>query len=55
MTRELSKWRIAMADRACQVMQLLGDANEALRIWVQIKKELTEEYEKIDEALDKDG
>ncbi|KKM04942.1 hypothetical protein LCGC14_1759170 [marine sediment metagenome] len=44
-----------MADRARQIMNLLGDAEEALAIWTKIKKELTEEYEKIDEALDKDG
>ncbi len=55
MTRELNKWRLAMADRARQVMSLLADINEMEKTVSRLKNELLEEYSKIDEALDKDG
>jgi len=55
MTRELSTWRNAMAERARQVMNLLADVHEMEKTVSRLKNELTEEYKKIDEALDRDG
>lgn len=53
MTRELSQWRLILADRARQVMSLLADVNEMDKTVSRLKNELTEDYKKIDEALDK--
>jgi len=56
MSNELGKkWRQMLQDKAREVMTLMGDVNELEKTVSRLKSELTEEYEKIDEALDKNG
>lgn len=53
MSEQLSKWRMALADHARQIMSLLADLNEMEKTVSRLKQELGEEYEKIDNLLDK--
>ena len=55
MTSELDKWRLALADKAREVMLLIGDCTELEERLARIKAGAIEEYNKIDEALDRDG
>ena len=47
------KWRQMLNDKAREVMNLLSLVNEIEKTVSRLKNELTQEYEKIDEALDK--
>ncbi len=49
------KWRQMLNDKAREVMNLLSTVNELEKTVSRLKNELTEEYEKIDEALDENG
>jgi predicted nucleic acid-binding Zn-ribbon protein len=49
------KWRQMLNDKAREVMNLLSTVNELEKTVSRLKNELTEEYEKIDEALDRNG
>jgi len=55
MSDELNKWRRALQDHAREVMNVLSTVHELEKTVSRLKNELTEEYEKIDEALDKHG
>ena len=62
MTQEMKKWREVMADRARQVMSLLGDVADAAerlnaleKTVSRLKDGLTEEYKKVDDILDRES
>lgn len=48
------KWRQMLNDKAREVMKLLSDVNEVEKTCSRLKNELTEEWKKIDDALDKE-
>ena len=54
MSKELSKWRRAMSDHAREIMTMLATIAEAEERLDRLKKIYTEEYKKVDAALDKD-
>ena len=53
MSKELSKWRRAMAEHAREIMTILATIAEAEARLDELKKIYTEEYKKVDDALDK--
>lgn len=55
MSEELSLWRRKLQQLAGELMKLLTDLNELEKTFSRIHNEAHEMYNKIDEALDKNG
>lgn len=55
MSEELDRLRRQLQDRAAEVMKLLTDVSDVESRAVKLRRVLTKEYIRIDEALDKDG
>jgi hypothetical protein len=54
MSKELSKWRRAMAHHAMELMQLAAEFGDLEQRAAKEKREVIEEWKKVDAALDKD-
>lgn len=53
MNQALEELRRQIADKASEVLKLMGDVNEMEKTVSRLKNELEEMYEKLDQVLDK--